>query len=152
VSRVAARPRDRADHGVAFWLAVLVGWGLIVVGIVGFANRRGTGDLLPLGVWIVGGDVVHDALLVPATLLVTVLVTAFVPEPWRAPLLAGLGATACILLVSIPLLGGYGRKAGNPTVLPLDYGTAVPTAVGIAWLLALGWLVVRLVTRAHRAA
>jgi hypothetical protein len=113
---------------------------------VTYVDRRGTADLVRLGEWVVGGNVVHDVVLVPAALLVTWLVARVVREPWRTPLLAGLGATACILLVSVPLLGGYGRKAGNPSLLPLDYPSAVGTAVGIVWVGAALWLGVRLAT------
>ncbi len=48
-----------------------------------------------------------------------------------------------MLVVAIPLLGGYGAKPNNnPSILPLDYDAAVLTVLGVVWGLVGVWLLV----------
>lgn len=134
-------------RGVGFWFAVLLGWLVIVIATKDYIAVHGTADAIRVATWVVGGNVVHDALLVPIVLLIGAVLTRFVGEPWRTPLRAGLIASACVILVAIPVVGGYGRKAANPSLLPLDYDTAVLTALGIVWALAAAWLALRVIRR-----
>jgi hypothetical protein len=136
-----------SGRGIGFWLAVVVGWGFILLGTIDYIAKRGASDAIKVATWVVGGNIAHDALLVPVVLLVGAVLTRCVPEPLRTPLRAGLVASACVVLVAVPVLGGYGRKAANPSLLPLDYGSAVLTALAIVWTLAVVWLALRFVRR-----
>jgi len=53
----------------------------------------------------------------------------------------GAVGTAFVLLVGYPALRGFGRATapGNASVLPLDYPTAIVTAVAVVWGLAALW-------------
>ena len=53
----------------------------------------------------------------------------------RAPVRAGLFASAVVILVGWAALRGYGRDhvPDNPTVDPLDYGSAVLTVLAVIW-------------------
>jgi hypothetical protein len=63
----------------------------------------------------------HDALLMPAFLLIGALVHHAAAGPSRAIIQAALIATAAVTLVALPLVLGYGRAADNPSALPRDY-------------------------------
>ena len=136
-------------RGVSFWLALLIGWGLILIGTRDYVATHGTTDAIRVATWVVGGNIVHDAFVVPIALLVGSVLTRFTPEPSRTPIRAGLIGSACVLLVAIPVLGGYGRKPANPSVLPLDYDTAVLWSLGLVWALAALWLAIRVAPRAQ---
>ena len=144
----AREPPVRPKFGS--WIAVVVGWAAILFGALDYVAKRGTDDAIAVVTWVIGGNLFHDLFVVPVVMIVGVALAWLVREPWRTPIRAGVIASACVVVVAIPLLGGYGRKANNPTVLPLDYPSAVLTAVGIVWALAAGWLAVRLVRRHRR--
>lgn len=134
---------DTSTHGVGFWLALVAGGAIMAFGLWGLA-RDIDEDLLNWAVFFVAGDVVHDLVVAPAVGITGWLLIRRVPEPWRAPLQAGLLLTAFVLLVgAIPLLDLGGNPA-NPTIRPLNYTTSTLTAVGIVWgvvvvTLMVGW-------------
>ena len=68
---------------------------------------------------------------------------------WRAPIQAGLMATAITVAIGWPGLRGYGRHLvpDNPSVQPLNYATAVGTVIGIIWAVVAIWLVTRAMTQ-----
>lgn len=134
-------------RGVGFWVGFAVGWVMIAMGVVLLVTTGGFGRLVDVGLWVVGLDLVHDLAFAPVATLVAIVVVALLPGRFRAPVLAGLGASAVVLLVAWPLLGGYGRRADNPTILPRDYGSAVMIVLAIVWSLAAMWCVARVVRR-----
>lgn len=83
----------------------------------------GTRDLVAVAVWLGGGVVAHDAVLAPATLLGGVLAGRLLPPRWR-----GAAARAAVLLgpltlLAVPVLGRFGARADNPTLLDRPYWT-----------------------------
>ena len=136
-------------RGVGFWLGFAVGWAMIAAGLVLLVTTGGFGRVVDVGLWVVGLDLVHDLAFAPVATLVAVAVVALVPRGLRAPVLAAVGASAVVLLVAWPLLGGYGRRADNPTVLPRDYTASVLVVLAVVWILATGWLAVRAARRAR---
>ena len=50
----------------------------------------------------------------------------------QTPLRAAVLGSALVVAVGWPALRGYGNKADNATIHPLDYGSAVLTAAGVA--------------------
>ena len=132
--------------GAGFWVALAGGWALIGYGIALLVRGGGAGRVRDVGVWIVGLDLAHDLVLAPLTLLLAVAVSRVVgPRVARGPLLAGLGATTVVLLLSWPLLGRYGADPRNPTVLPLDYPVAVATVLAVVWGLVVAVIAARVV-------
>ena len=82
--------------------------------------------------WVVGLAVVHDLILVPLVLVVGVVVHRWAPaRRWVASALLVSGS---LTLVAWPFVRGYGRQAGNPSILPRNY------AHGLAAVLALVWI------------
>jgi hypothetical protein len=132
----------------AFWVALPVGAVLIGFGAVGLLSDVGLSGAADVARWFVGADVAHDFVLAPLACLVGAAVTRLLPRWCRAPVHAGLLATAVLLIVVYPALRGYGRDQvpDNPSVDPLDYTTATLTALAVVWAGAAVWLAVRRVT------
>ena len=104
--------------GVA--IAVYGGWLLVT---------RGR-DHLDVAVWLAAGVLLHDAVLAVATLVLGAVATRLLPRPARAPAAVGLVVLGPLTLLAIPVLGRFGAREDNPTLLDRDY------AVG--WLLLAG--------------
>ena len=120
-----------------FWAGLVVGWVVIAIGIRGLlVNEDARMGTNPPGwlVLMVQSNLAHDAVLVPAVLLVGVGVARFVPPAVRAPVQGGLIATGVIVLFTFPFVRGYGIKPDNPTVLPQDYGRGLLLVLGAVWL------------------
>jgi hypothetical protein len=145
---------DRDGYGASFWSAFAVGWVVMGFGVVQlFASKDGAGDALRIVTWVAGGHAVHDAVVVPIALAIGAGVSALAAPRLRAPIRAGLLGTAFIFAVAYPALRGFGRKPSNPSLLPLDYGTAVLTATAIVWAAVLVWgLVITSLRRPRGAA
>jgi hypothetical protein len=76
----------------------------------------------------------HDALLMPAFLLIGALAHHVAAGPSRAIIQAALIATAAVTLVALPLVLGYGRAADNPSALPRDYPTGLALVLAVIWV------------------
>ncbi|MFA1543630.1 hypothetical protein [Actinomadura monticuli] len=95
--------------------------------------------------WFAGAAVLHDGVLVPAVLLAG-LATGRLPGPYRRIARAALIIGGCVTAIALPLVLGYGRRADEPSRLPLPYGrnlalvlaaiTAVAAAAAAARLIA----------------
>lgn len=93
-------------------------------------------DLLDAAMWLVGGVVLHDFVLAPVMVLLGLAVRRWLPAPWRTPLVVAGIALGSITLVAVPVLGRFGARPDNPSLLDRPY---VP---GWLVLLALGLLAV----------
>jgi hypothetical protein len=89
---------------------------------------HGGADLVDTGVWLAGGVVLHDFVLVPLTLLLGLALVRLLPAGLRAPVAGGLVVLGTVTLMAVPVLGGWGANADNPTILDRNY--------------PVGWLVV----------
>lgn len=142
-------------HGPSFWIATVVGGAIMVYGVHGLVAQAGTDSASAVGRWIVGADVLHDALLAPVAIAIGWLAGRLVPGPARVPLQAALLATGVVLLVAWAPLRGYGRAVvpDNPSVQPLDYTSAVATVLALVWGIASVWVGLRIRrARSHGAA
>ena len=84
-------------------------------------------DIVNAVLWLAGGVVVHDAIIAPLTLLVTLVAGRLVPGPARTRVVVGLVVLATVTVTAIPVLGRWGARPDNPTLLDRNY--------------VLGWLV-----------
>jgi hypothetical protein len=103
--------------------------------------------------WLAGGVVVHDALVAPATIAVTVLGTRVLPQRVWAVVTAGLVVLLTVTVSAIPVLGSWGARADNPTLLDREYAAGwlvFAAVVLVVSLLAVPWR--RLVARDHGTA
>jgi hypothetical protein len=129
----------RGPAGAGFWSAAVAGWAIIAVGVIGLGRHLGTGGALDVGLWVVAGNIIHDLAVVPLAGAIAIAASLVVRPPWRTPLLAGLAISAVVVLFAVPLLGRYGAKPKNPSVLPLSYPSAVVTVLVVVWTAVALW-------------
>ncbi len=123
-----------------------------VLGALGLAAAAyGAFRLLELGldnlvaavVWLGGGVLLHDGVLAPLTLLVAALGTRLLPRPWRAPAAAGLLLLGALTVAAVPVLGRFGARADNPTLLDRDYRAGWLVVAAVVLLAVIAWGLVR---------
>jgi rSAM/selenodomain-associated transferase 1 len=146
---MSTRAEARAPGGRPFWIGLALGAPVMAFGVAWILGHPGKGKPFELAKWIIGADLLHDAVVAPIACLVGVLLLARLPAALRAPVRAGLFASAVVLAVAYPALRGFGRNPTNPTELPLDYTTAVATALAIVWALAAAWSILAVATARH---
>jgi hypothetical protein len=111
------------------WIGYALGGALVALGCAGLVL-----SLDPVGwaLWVGGILVAHDAVLVPVVLLAGVVVRRA-----GGPVRAGLIVAGLVTLATLPTVLALGRRADNPSILPLDYGRnllIVLTLVGLITL------------------
>ena len=77
--------------------------------------------LADVAVWLVAGVVLHDAVLAVVTLALGALAVRAVPAPARAPVVVGFVVLGTATLFAVPVLGRFGARPDNPTLLDRDY-------------------------------
>ncbi|MEU8120642.1 hypothetical protein AB0C21_18190 [Spirillospora sp. NPDC049024] len=127
--------------------AYAVGLALIAYGLRGIVTDV---PVTRWAKWFAGAAVLHDAVLVPAVLAAGAL-TGLVPAGHRRIVRAALVVGACVTAVAIPVVLAYGRRADEPSRLPLPYGRNLAIVLGAIAAAAICALVVRAVT-GHRTA
>lgn len=97
--------------------------------------QRGLGDLVATVVWLGGGVVAHDAVLAPLTIVAGVLAARLLPRAWLGAAARLAVLVGPLTLLALPVLGRFGARADNPTLLDRPYLTGWLVVVG---LLSLG--------------
>lgn len=84
--------------------------------------------------------IAHDARVAPAVVLAGVLVSRRLPRAWAAPIVVATVVWGSLTLLAVPVLGRFGAKDDNPTLLDRGYLTAwwVGTAVVVALVVVAG--------------
>ncbi|WP_329430457.1 hypothetical protein OG339_20900 [Streptosporangium sp. NBC_01495] len=124
---MTGRIRRRAAYGV--------GAALIITGFTGLLLEADRTDPLGWALWFGGLIVAHDALVVPLVLLAGAA-TAWLREPFLSPVRAALVTAGILCLVALPAVLGIGRRADNPSLLPLDYGRNLAAVLAVIALAA----------------
>jgi hypothetical protein len=78
-------------------------------------------DLENVAVWLVGGVVVHDAVLSVLVIALAALAVRALPQPARSPAAVGFVVLGSVTLSAIPVLGRFGARPDNPTLLDRGY-------------------------------
>lgn len=114
------------------FLVVRVGVGVLGVALLAYGTVRllylGWGNLGSALVWLVGGVVLHDGVIATVTIALCMLGAALLPRWARGPAAAALLVLGTLTLMALPVLGRFGARTDNPTLLDRPY--------------AVGWLVV----------
>lgn len=133
-------------HGPTPGRTVVGAFGVLVAAYGGWLLAQevlgDTEALVSVALWLGGGLVLHDLVLVPATLAVSWAAGRVLPGPWRAALAGGLVVLGSTTLVAVPVLVGLGGYEPNDTLLDRDYWAGWWT---VAALVAAGVVVVGLV-------
>ncbi|HYZ93984.1 MAG TPA: hypothetical protein VFA34_16550 [Actinomycetota bacterium] len=125
--------RDLPGGGL-FWTAVVVGWGIILFGVGGaLADSRFTHPR-SMAIWIVGCLIAHDFVLAPIVFGIGKALRRAASGADRRLLQASLLLFGVIFLVSIPVLGRFGFRPDNPTLLPRDYAVGLIVTLATVWI------------------
>ena len=117
-------------------MMLAVRWLLGALGVAGVAHGvlllldRPREQIVDATTWLVSGVVLHDLVLAPATVLVVVAGARLLPDAWRAPAAASLVVLGSVTLWAIPVLGRFGARPDNQTLLDRPYVAG--------WLLIVG--------------
>lgn len=103
----------RALGALGVGVAAYGGWLLL--------SRTDNDQLLDAGIWLASGVVLHDFVLTLGVLLVGALSLRLLPEPAKAPAVVGMVVLGAVTLVAVPVLGEFGARDDNPTLLDRPY-------------------------------
>jgi hypothetical protein len=78
-------------------------------------------DLVNAAEWLVVGVVLHDVVLSLAVLAIGGVALRVLPEAAKAPAVVGFVVLGSVTLFAVPVLGRFGARADNPTLLDRDY-------------------------------
>jgi len=127
-------------------LIALLGLAAAAYGLVLLVSN-GLDDLVAAVIWLAAGVVLHDFVLVPLTLGVCWVAMRVVPPGRRPPLAAGLLVLGSLTVLAIPVLGRFGERPDNPTLLDRDYTAGWLVVAGLTLVAVLAGLVVSARTR-----
>jgi hypothetical protein len=110
----------------------------------------------PVGRWLLGGVLVHDALIAPAVFVACALAYRFTSVRIRRALAAILLIGGSVVIVALPDVLRKGHNA-NPTVTPLDYAANLAIVLaavvgGVGLITATGAVRASRKARRHAAA
>ena len=112
----------------------VVGVALMAVGVSSLLQESHDTHPFVTARWVVGLALAHDLVLAPLVVLVGAALRRWVPLGARAFLAGGLVVSGALTLIAWPLVRGYGRSAGNPSILPRDYGRGLLVALVATWV------------------
>ena len=78
-------------------------------------------DIVNAVLWLAGGVLLHDAVIAPVTIGLTVLATRVVPASARVRITVALVVLATVTATAVPVLGRWGARPDNPTLLDRNY-------------------------------
>jgi hypothetical protein len=133
----------------------LVRGGLVVmgsaIGLFGIWSllRLGVSNLLWAAVWLAGGVLAHDVALTAVTLGLVAVGLLVLPRWARAPFAVGFVVLGSVTVMAIPVLGRFGARPDNPSLLDRSYGVGWLVLAGIV---AVGVTAASAVARRREAA
>lgn len=84
----------------------------------------GSTALVSLGIWLVASIIVHDAILAPLTIGLTILAARFLPRPARMPAVIGFVVWGTCSIAFFAVISGQAGKTGNETIGNQPYTAA----------------------------
>jgi hypothetical protein len=78
-------------------------------------------DLLNLVLWLAGGVVLHDGVLALVVLVVGTIAVRLLPQAAKAPAVVGAIVLGSVTLAAVPVLGRFGARSDNATLLDRNY-------------------------------
>ena len=126
-----------------FWAGLVIGVGFVAAGVRGLLHDRAATQPTDLVKWLLGAGVVHDAVIAPLVVAGAWITGRVLLPRARTPVRLGVIATAMFTVLFWPLVQGWGRRATNPSALPLDYGRNLVAVLAAIWLTVLVSITVR---------
>jgi hypothetical protein len=127
----------------------LVGLGAVVGAYGAFLllSRQDRDQLVNAAIWLASGVVLHDLVLAPLVLGLVAAGGRLVPAASRVPAATALVVLGTVTVAAVPVLGRFGARSDNPTLLDRDYTAGWLALAGVV-LLAV--VVATLVRSRHR--
>jgi len=115
---------------------LLAGLGVLVGGYGAFLllSRQDGDQLLNAAVWLASGVVLHDFVLAPLVLGLVVLAARIVPAVGKVPAAVALVVLGTATVLAVPVLGRFGERPDNPTLLDRDYTAGWLALAGVVLL------------------
>lgn len=128
---------DDTPSGPAFWWFTGLGAAITGFGLWGLLGHLEGPALTSWLKTIAGALVLHDLLFAPLVVAGAFVLVRVVPARIRAPVQGAMIVSGAIVAISIPVVGGYGRLANNPSLLPSEhYGARLLAVLGVVWAIA----------------
>lgn len=117
----------------------VTGVALVVYGLLRLLRLPGE-QVLAVGIWVAGGIAAHDGLLAPVVIGLGLLAAHRLDSRWRTPLLWLLVVLGPLTVVAVPVLGRFGARPDNPTLLDRPYlaGYGLIAVVVVVWTVVAG--------------
>jgi hypothetical protein len=101
-------------------------WAVAAVGVAmglygGWLLGERPDDLLAIGTWLAGGVLLHDGVLAPLVIGICLVGARLLPDRFRASAVISLAVFGSLTLIAVPVLGRFGAKPDNPTLLDRNY-------------------------------
>ena len=115
----------------------------LVLGLFGAYQLLSLGldNLVGTLIWMAGGVFLHDGVLSFAMIAVVALGALLLPRHLKAPLAAAFLVLGTVTMTAVPVLGRFGARPDNPTLLDRNYllgWLLLVVVVGVAtWLAVL---------------
>lgn len=95
----------------------------VAVGVYGgyLLLAQGLDNLVAAVIWLAAGVILHDGVIGPVLVALGVAVVMLVPHRVRAPIAAGLIVLGTVTMTAVPMLGRFGERPDNPTLLDRNY-------------------------------
>jgi hypothetical protein len=119
-------------------LLIVLGGAALLVGAAELLAEGG-GNLLAAMVWLGGGVVLHDLVLAPAVIALAVLGVALLPGWARPAAAAATVVLGSLTVMAVPVLGRFGARPDNPTLLDRPYLAGWVVCAGLVLTCACGW-------------
>lgn len=84
-------------------------------------TRQDAGQLVEIAVWLAAGVVLHDVVVAGVVVAGVALGRRVLPAPWQAPATLALVVWGGVTLMAVPVLGRFGARPDNPTLLDRPY-------------------------------
>ena len=144
------------EPGAGLWFGLAIGTPIVAYGTWQLVHHSTAGRTLTVATWAISAGLLHDLVLVPLMLTVVWLIGRIIPGRSANAVRAGVLGTALVVAIDWAALNGYGRRADNPSLQPLNATTATLTAVAVVWVLAgvvwaISWWRSRVHARSPRA-
>jgi hypothetical protein len=88
-------------------------------------------------VWLVAGVVLHDGVLAVTVLALGAVALRVLPRAARAPAVVGFVVLGSVTLAAIPVLGRFGARPDNPSLLDRGYWSGWLVLAGLTLVVVL---------------
>jgi hypothetical protein len=109
------------EGGAVFWAGVVIGWTAIGIGLFGVFDHPKSANAFKVFRLLVGLNIVNDAVVIPALLLLAFAVRRYAPRWVLLPAQVWFIMVGAVTVYAYPFVGGFGKAKVNPSILPHNY-------------------------------